>query len=177
MAWFNKVVDYMWPHVDTAVCEAVRAAVEPLMRTAAPPLVSWVGFEKITLGPTPPTLGGVKVHGSNSEEAMIEIEFSWAGGLDVVVAAYVFGVRLPVRIHDLQFRSYIRVTFTPLVDVLPCLGGLEVSLMGLPEHVDFGLTIPPGVDLMALPGGIPPRPPATPPPRRPAAPTAPTSES
>ena len=31
------------------------------------------------------TLGGVKVHGSNSEEAMMEIEFSWAGGLDVVV--------------------------------------------------------------------------------------------
>ena len=33
----------------------------------------------MTLGPTPPTLGGVKVHGSNSEEAMIEIEFSWVG--------------------------------------------------------------------------------------------------
>lgn len=92
------------------------------------------------------------VHGSNSEEAMIEIEFSWAGGLDVVVAAYVFGVRLPVRIHDLQFRSYVRVTFTPLVNQLPCLGGLEISLMGVPEHADLGVTIPPGIDLMALPG-------------------------
>jgi hypothetical protein len=28
------------------------------------------------------------------------------------------------------------------------LGGLEVSLMGLPEHVDFGVTVPPGIDLM-----------------------------
>ena len=24
--------------------------------------------------------------------------------------------------------------------------------MGLPEHADLGLTIPPGIDLMALPG-------------------------
>ena len=61
------------------------------------PAVTWIGFEKITLGPTPPTLGGVKVHGSNSEEAMLEIEFSWAGGMDVVLAAYVFGVRIPFR--------------------------------------------------------------------------------
>lgn len=152
VAWFNKVLDYMWPHVDTAVCEMVRDKVEPVLRTSAPPLVSWVGFEKLTLGPTPGTLGGVKVYGSHSEEAMMEMEFSWAGGLDVVVAAYVFGVRIPVRIHDLQFRSYLRVTITPLVDELPCLGGLEVSLMDLPEHVDFGVTIPPGVDLMALPG-------------------------
>ena len=59
--------------------------------------MTWIGFEKITLGPTPPTLGGVKVHGSNSEEAMIEIEFNWAGGMDVVLAAYVFGVRIPLR--------------------------------------------------------------------------------
>lgn len=157
MAWFNKTVDYMWPHVDTAVCETVRDSVEPIMRRSVPPIVSWIGFEKITLGPTPPTLGGVKVHGSNSDEAMIEIEFSWAGGLDVVVAAYVFGVRLPFRMHDLQYRTYVRVTFSPLVDELPCLGALQVSLMGPPEHLDFGVTVPPGIDLMALPGEYPKR--------------------
>ena len=58
------------------------------------------------------------MHGSNSEEIMLEIELSWAGGLDMVVAAYVFGVRLPVRVHDLQFRTYMRVTFTPLGSVV-----------------------------------------------------------
>lgn len=129
MAWFNKALDYMWPGIDTSVCEVIRDSVEPLLRTAVPPIVSWIGFEKLTLGPTPPTLGGIKVHGSNSQEAMLEIELSWAGGLDIVLAAYVFGVRVPVRLHDLQFRTYLRATFTPLVDELPCLGGLEVSMM------------------------------------------------
>ena len=83
---------------------------------------------------------------------MLELEVVIASGADVVLAAYVFGVRVPVRVHDLQLRANVRVTFTPLVDALPCLGGLEVSLMSLPQHADVGVSIPPGIDLMSLPG-------------------------
>ena len=114
--------------------------------------MSWIGFEKVTLGPTPPVIGGVKVMGSNSEEVMLELEVVLATGADVVLAAYVFGVRVPVRVHDLQLRANVRVTFTPLVDALPCLGGLEISLMSLPQHADVGISVPPGIDLMSLPG-------------------------
>ena len=151
-AWLNNVLEVLWPHVDTSVSEVIRDSLEPLLRTIVPPIVSWIGFEKITLGPTPPTIGGVKVLGSNSEEVMLELEVNLASGADAVLAAYIFGVRVPVRLHDIQLRAYVRVTFTPLTDELPCLGGLEISLMGLPEHADLGLTIPPGIDLMALPG-------------------------
>jgi hypothetical protein len=97
-------------------------------------------------------IGGVKVMGSNSEEVMLELEVVLATGADVVLAAYVFGVRVPVRVHDLQLRANVRVTFTPLVDALPCLGGLEISLMSLPQHADVGISVPPGIDLMSLPG-------------------------
>ena len=151
-SWLNNLLDTLWPHIDTSVSETIKDSVEPLLRTAVPPLVSWIGFEKVTLGPTPPCVGGVKVMGSSSEEVMLELELVLATGLDIILAAYVFGVRMPVRVHDLQLRANVRVTFTPLVDQLPCLGGLEVSLMSLPEHVDLGLTIPPGIDLMSLPG-------------------------
>ena len=35
-----------------------------------------------------------------------------------------FGWALRWRVHDLQFRAWLRVTFTPLVNELPCLGGV-----------------------------------------------------
>ena len=151
-SWLNNLLDALWPHVDTSVSQVIRDSLEPTLRSLVPPLVSWIGFEKVTLGPTPPVVGGVKVMGSNSEEVMLELEVVIASGADVVLAAYVFGVRVPVRVHDLQLRANVRVTFTPLVDALPCLGGLEVSLMSLPQHADVGVSIPPGIDLMSLPG-------------------------
>ena len=151
-AWLNQLLDSLWPHLDTAVSATIKESVEPGLRAAVPPPISWIGFEKVTLGPTPPTVGGVKTLGSNSEEVMLELEICLASGLDVVLAAYIFGVRLPVRVHDLQLKAYLRVTFTPLVNELPCLGGLEISLMELPDHLDLGVTLPPGLDLMALPG-------------------------
>ena len=49
MAWLNKIVDYTWPQIDTAVCATVRGAMEPILRTSVPPIVSWIGFEKISL--------------------------------------------------------------------------------------------------------------------------------
>lgn len=151
-SWLNNLLDALWPHVDTSVSAVIRDSLEPMLRSIVPPLVSWIGFEKVTLGPTPPVIGGVKVMGSNSEEVMLELEAVLATGADVVLAAYVFGVRVPVRVHDLQLRANVRVTFTPLVDALPCLGGLEISLMSLPQHADVGISVPPGIDLMSLPG-------------------------
>ena len=151
-AFLNRVLDALWPHVDTSVCEVVRDSVEPILRDLVPRnIVHWIGFEKLTLGPTPPTIGGVKVLGSSSDDVVLELELQWASGADFVLAAYVFGVRAPVRLSDVQLVAAVRVHFTPLVDELPCLGGLEVSLLGMPDHLDLAAVVPPGVDLMALP--------------------------
>lgn len=151
-AFLNRVLDALWPHVDTSVCEVVRDSVEPILRDLVPKnIVHWIGFEKLTLGPTPPTIGGVKVLGSSSDDVVLELELQWASGADFVLAAYVFGVRVPVRLSDVQLVAAVRVHFTPLVDELPCLGGLEVSLLGMPDHLDLAAVVPPGVDLMALP--------------------------
>jgi len=151
-SWLNNLLDALWPHVDTSVSAVIRDSLEPMLRSIVPHLVSWIGFGKVTLGPPARGIGGVKVMGSNSEEVMLELEVVLATGADVVLAAYVFGVRVPVRVHDLQLRANVRVTFTPLVDALPCLGGLEISLMSLPQHADVGISVPPGIDLMSLPG-------------------------
>ena len=78
-AFLNRVLDALWPHVDTSVCEVVRDSVEPILRDLVPRnIVHWIGFEKLTLGPTPPTIGGVKVLGSSSDDVVLELELQWA---------------------------------------------------------------------------------------------------
>ena len=116
-AWLNQLLDSLWPHLDTAVSATIKESVEPGLRAAVPPPISWIGFEKVTLGPTAPTVGG----GASARQQQ-------RGGDarararpradDVVLAAYIFGVRLPVRVHDLQLKAYLRVTFTVLVNEL-----------------------------------------------------------
>jgi hypothetical protein len=34
MAWLNKIVDYTWPQIDTAVCATVRGAMVGRCRLA-----------------------------------------------------------------------------------------------------------------------------------------------
>ena len=44
---------------------------------------------------------------------MLELEVNLASGADAVLAAYIFGVRVPVRLHDIQLRAHLRVTSSP----------------------------------------------------------------
>ncbi len=47
-------------------------------------------------------------------------------------------------------QAEARVTLKPLVDTIPCIGGVSISLLKVP-HVDFSLCLMRGVDIMALP--------------------------
>ena len=61
------------------------------------------------------------------------------------------GIYVPIQVRDIQFMATSRITIRPLVETLPCLGALGVSLLGTP-HFDMAL-YPLGMgDVMALPG-------------------------
>ena len=55
---------------------------------------------------------------------------------------------LPART---QLRAEARITLAPLVDVLPCLGAVTITLLDAP-YVDLSLALIGGLDLMQLPG-------------------------
>jgi len=50
-----------------------------------------------------------------------------------------------------QLRATARVTLSPLVDTLPCLGAVTITLLDEP-YVDLSLALIGGLDLMQLPG-------------------------
>ena len=151
--WLNRIIDAAWPYIDTGVSKAVKAGVEPVVRELLPPrFVQWVGFEKFTLGPRAPTVTGIRTHKSHLENVIMDIELTWGSHPDIIFTLYVFGVRIPVKIRNMQVKVIMQVTFDPLVEVLPCIGAMEFCLTQMPEVLDFGLIIPPGIDLMSLPG-------------------------
>ena len=68
--WLNRVIDaIMATHIDTGVSRTVKESVEPTLRELAPSCVTWIGFEKFTLGPRAPTLSGIRSHNSHMENA------------------------------------------------------------------------------------------------------------
>lgn len=60
-------------------------------------------------------------------------------------------VYIPLEIRDIQLHAVARITIRPLVETLPCLGALYVSLLDEP-HIDMTCTLINNVDLMAVPG-------------------------
>jgi hypothetical protein len=50
----------------------------------------------------------------------------------------------------MQIRALARITLAPLVETLPCLGAVQISLLEEP-HIDFSLHIFGSWDLMLLP--------------------------
>jgi len=150
--WLNRVIDAAWPFIDTGVSKTVKESVEPILRDSLPSFVKWVGFEKFTLGPRAPTLSGIRTHKSHLENVILDIELTWGSDPDIIVTLYMFGIRFPVKLANLQLKMVLQVTFDPLVDILPCIGALEVCLTDMPEILDFGLFIPPKIDLMSIPG-------------------------
>lgn len=149
--WLNRVIDAMWAHIDTGVSKTVKESVEPTLRELAPSCVTWIGFEKFTLGPRAPTLSGVRSHSSHMENTILDIELTWGSDCEIIVSVYFFGLRLPITLRQLQIKTLLQVTFDPLVDIMPCLGAIEACLMGMPEVLDFGLFLPGGIDLISIP--------------------------
>ena len=150
--WLNRVIDAAWPFIDTGVSKTVKESVEPILRDSLPSFIKWVGFEKFTLGPRAPTLSGVRTHKSHLENVILDIELTWGSDPDIIATLYMFGIRFPIKLTNLQLKTIVQVTFDPLVDILPCIGAIEVCFIQMPEILDFGLFIPPKIDLMSLPG-------------------------
>ncbi len=54
-------------------------------------------------------------------------------------------------IATLQLRATARITLAPMVDTLPCLGAVTITLLEEP-YIDLSLALIGGLDLMQLPG-------------------------
>ena len=60
-------------------------------------------------------------------------------------------VYIPLKVENLQMSANARITIRPLVDTLPCLGAVAISLTESP-YVDLTVKAVTGMDLLSVPG-------------------------
>lgn len=60
-------------------------------------------------------------------------------------------IYVPIMMKNVQMHAVARITFRPLVETLPCLGAIQISLIN-PPHLDMDLIFINKIDMMAVPG-------------------------
>ncbi|KAM7268820.1 hypothetical protein ACFE04_010986 [Oxalis oulophora] len=150
--WLNLHLTKIWPYVDQAASELIRASVEPMLEEYRPALLSSLKFSKFTLGTVAPQFTGVSVIEDGGKDGItMELEMNWDGNPNIILAIKTrLGVALPVQVKDIGFTGVFRLIFKPLVDEFPCFGAICYSLREK-KKMDFKFKVI-GGDISTIPG-------------------------
>lgn len=155
--WLNNVIKTLWPDLNIAIAKMAIEQAKPQIDAALKgvPVVQAVNIELIDLGTHPLRLGGVKAYETVAEEGMLEVPVQWGSNARVRVSVTLgvagYGVSIPIEVRDVQLKARARITLKPLVETIPCLGAVTISLLEVPT-VDLALMVINHMDIMALPG-------------------------
>lgn len=124
------------------------------LRTGEPNLEPIFSKKDFTIGTAPPRCGGFKVVPTSEDEVLLETDLVWGSNatLDVTAVLRFGALRLvvPLQLANITFKAHVRLEMRPLVDKIPCIGAVAISLLRLPT-IDCKLVLAKGVDIMALP--------------------------
>ncbi|KAJ4878870.1 Synaptotagmin-5 [Raphanus sativus] len=151
LTWLNHHLTKIWPYVDEAASELIRASVEPVLEQYRPAVVASLTFSKLTLGTVAPQFTGVSIVEGDENGMTMELDMNWDGNPNIVLGIKtLIGVSLPVQVKNIGFTGVFRLIFRPLVDEFPCFGAVSVSLREK-KKLDFTLKVV-GGDISAIPG-------------------------
>lgn len=151
LKWLNQHLTKIWPYVNEAASELIKANVEPILEQYRPIVLSSLKFSKLTLGTVAPQFTGIQIIDDSSGGISMELEMNWDGNPNIVLDIKTrLGVGLPIQVKDLGFTGVFRLIFKPLVDEFPCFGAVCFSLREK-KKLDFKLKVV-GGDVSAIPG-------------------------
>ncbi|CAA0819936.1 Synaptotagmin-5 [Striga hermonthica] len=152
LTWLNLQLEKIWPYVNEAASELIKANVEPVLEQYRPVILASLTFSKFTLGTVAPQFTGVfSIIEDDSEGITMELEMQWDGNPSIVLDIKTYlGVALPVQVKNIGFTGVFRLIFRPLVDEFPCFGAVCFSLRQK-KKLDFTLKVI-GGDISTIPG-------------------------
>ncbi|KAL0427196.1 UNVERIFIED_CONTAM: Synaptotagmin-5 [Sesamum latifolium] len=151
LTWLNLHLEKIWPYVDEAASELIKANVEPILEQYRPVILASLGFSKFTLGTVAPQFTGVSIIEDGNEGITMELEMQWDGNPSIILDIKTYlGVSLPVQVKNIGFTGVFRLIFRPLVDEFPCFGAVCFSLRQK-KKLDFTLKVI-GGDISTIPG-------------------------
>ena len=159
----NKLLSQLWPHLSPAIHKAAMAESKKPIQDAIErvPLLSrvlkTVRIDVLDLGTRPFRVDSIKSYSSSPSDNWIMCEASilYGGDMRVRIVAEVsflglFTVDVPIEVANVQLKALARMTLYPLVEQLPCVGGVTISFLEQPM-VDLDLHVLDGPDLFSLP--------------------------
>ncbi|KAK8487745.1 hypothetical protein V6N11_069465 [Hibiscus sabdariffa] len=151
LTWLNKHLTKIWPYVNEAASDLIKASVEPVLEQHRPVILSSLKFSKFTLGTVAPQFTGVRIVEDGADGVTMELEMQWDANSNIVLAIKTYlGVSLPVQVKDIGFTGVFRLIFKPLVNEFPCFGAVCYSLRKK-KKLDFTLKVI-GGDISTVPG-------------------------
>ncbi|KAF8034851.1 hypothetical protein BT93_C1008 [Corymbia citriodora subsp. variegata] len=149
--WLNSHLTKIWPYVNEAASELIKANVEPILAQYTPVILSSLKFSKFTLGTVAPQFTGVSIIEEGGDGVTMELEMNWDGNPSIILDINTrLGVALPVQVKNIGFTGVFRLIFKPLVDEFPCFGAVCFSLRQK-KKLDLTLKVV-GGDISAIPG-------------------------
>ncbi|KAH1107754.1 hypothetical protein J1N35_011522 [Gossypium stocksii] len=151
LTWLNQHLRKIWPYVNEAASDLIKASVEPVLEQYRPVLLSSLKFSRFTLGTVAPQFTGVSIVEDGADSVTMELEMQWDANSNIVLAIKTYlGVSLPVQVKDVGFTGVFRLIFKPLVNEFPCFGAVCYSLRKK-KKLDFTLKVI-GGDISTIPG-------------------------
>ncbi|XP_050212319.1 synaptotagmin-5 isoform X2 [Mercurialis annua] len=152
LTWLNHHLTKIWPYVNEAASELIKANVEPVLEQYRPVILSSLKFSRFTLGTVAPQFTGVSIlEDDGSGGITMELEMNWDGNPSIILDIKTrLGVSLPVQVKDIGFTGIFRLIFKPLVNEFPCFGAVSFSLRQK-KKLDLTLKVI-GGDISTIPG-------------------------
>ncbi|XP_038890283.1 synaptotagmin-5-like [Benincasa hispida] len=152
LTWLNQHLTKIWPYVNEAASDLIKASVEPVLEQYRPIILSSLKFSRFTLGTVAPQFTGISIiEDGGTDGITMELEMQWDGNQSIILDIKTrLGVALPVQVKNLGFTGVFRLIFKPLVDEFPCFGAVCFSLRQK-KKLDFTLKVI-GGDISAIPG-------------------------
>ncbi|KAK9864981.1 hypothetical protein WJX84_009997 [Apatococcus fuscideae] len=155
--WANHTISMLWPQYNAAIGKMVLEMAQPYIDEYKKQY-SWltaVFLHRIDLGTFPMAIAGFKIYQTADDEVILESAIQWGSNANAKASARVtfagYTVELPVQVFNIMAKAKARITIKPLVDIIPCMGAVNVTLIDQPE-IDFSVRALGSCDLMAIPG-------------------------
>ncbi|KAM7473024.1 hypothetical protein LguiA_011207 [Lonicera macranthoides] len=96
--WLNLQLTKIWPYVNEAASELIKANVEPILEQYRPIVLSSLKFSKFTLGTVAPQFTGISIIEDGGGGITMELEMNWDGNPSIILDVCTrLGVALPVQ--------------------------------------------------------------------------------
>ncbi|XP_056846289.1 uncharacterized protein LOC108834719 isoform X3 [Raphanus sativus] len=102
LTWLNHHLTKIWPYVDEAASELIRASVELILEQYRSAVVASLTFSKLTLGTVAPQFTGVSIVEDDENGMTMELDMNWDGNPNIVL-----GIKTLETIEEVQRLAYV----------------------------------------------------------------------